>query len=187
MTIRLITASLVVALLTLTASPALAQTCEAPPGSAAVDQYCEAIPEGSGSQSGADFQRSAGSSSSDGTSGSGTGSGLSDDTARELRAAGSAGAAVEQLSRASRAKAPSGGSTAQGDVAGVDAASDDVSGSPLKAIPASVENGPVAGPVLVWALLAATLALLGLGWVAYRHRDDGVAGSPSDTREPPAS
>lgn len=187
MSARFLTFVLTIAVLVPTASPALAQDCEAPPGSAAVDQYCEAIPEGSGSQSGNDFQRNAAGASAGGNDG---GSPLPPATARDLRAAGATGAAVEQLARASRGEAASGGGASgpagegTGDVAGVSASRDDVSGSPLKAIPASVENGPVAGPVLSWTLLGATVAILGLAWVGYRRRGDDVS-SPPGSGEPP--
>lgn len=173
MSTRLLTITLAAALFTPAAPAALAQNCEAPPGSAAVDQYCEAIPEGGGSQSGNDFQRSAAGSAAEGTGGAS--SPLSAAALRALRAAGAEGAAVEELARTSRATR-GGGSAAAGDVAGVSAASDDVSGSPLNAVSASVENGPVAGPLLIWALLGATLALIGLAWVPYRRRN----GEPRD-------
>ncbi|UUY02894.1 hypothetical protein LRS13_19740 [Svornostia abyssi] len=45
-----------------------------------------------------------------------------------------------------------------------------MSGSPLKAVSASVQNGPVAGSLLIWALLGGTFAVLALGWIRYRSR-----------------
>ncbi|MBJ7328680.1 MAG: hypothetical protein JHC95_02215 [Solirubrobacteraceae bacterium] len=161
-----------------------AQTCEAPPGSSAVDQYCEAIPEGGGSQSSDDFNRSdnsgavAGSSSGGGGGTGGTSGQTASPAAEELEAAGADGAAVSGLTKTSGASATK-TTTSQGAVAG-DTASSEPSGSPLKAVSASVENGSTVGSGLIWGLLAVTLVLAALGWVAYRRHDN-----PDTTQSPP--
>ncbi len=172
--------ALLASLLAIIAAPAAhAQSCEAPPGSAAVEQYCEAIPEGDGAQSGNDFRREATDSAAGGggTTGQG-GSGdstLSPEATEALESAGADGAAVADLARASSGgrNTSSNGSSASeaGDVAGSSATSEEASGSPLKAVSASVENGPVAGSLMIWALLGATLVVLALGWMRFRRND----------------
>ena len=186
MRLRLVTALLAALLAVVAAPSAHAQSCEAPPGSAAVEQYCEAIPEGDGAQSGNDFRREAAESVSGGggTNGQG-GSGnpaLSVEAAQALESAGADGEAVADLARASSGgqSASSNGNAASeaGDVAGSSASSDEASGSPLKAVSASVENGPVAGSLMIWALLGATLVVLALGWMRFRRTDTTLP--PSD-------
>lgn len=166
---RLLPILLALAALATWSAPAQAQNCEAPPGSAAVDQYCEAIPEGGGSQSGNDFQRERATSGSGTTEGDATA--LPAGTATELEAAGQDGEAIAKLAAGGTTGTTSGGSAdASGDVAGATASSEDVSGSPLKAVSASVQNGPVAGSLLIWALLGSAFAVLALGWIRYRSR-----------------
>lgn len=166
---RLLPILLALAALAMWSAPAQAQNCEAPPGSAAVDQYCEAIPEGGGSQSGNDFQRERATSGSGATEGDATA--VPAGTATELKAAGQDGEAIAKLAAGSTTGTSSGGSAdASGDVAGATASSEHVSGSPLKAVSASVQNGPVAGSLLIWALLGSTFAVLALGWIRYRSR-----------------
>lgn len=179
--------ALLASLLAATAAPsAHAQSCEAPPGSAAVEQYCEAIPEGDGAQSGNDFRREATESAgagggTNGQDGSG-GSTLSPEATEALESAGADGDAVADLARASSGgpnTASNGTSEAEaGDVAGSSASSQEASGSPLKAVSASVENGPVAGSLMIWALLGATLVVLALGWMRFRR-----TGAPPPTAD----
>ncbi len=180
MRLRPVIALLASLLAAIAAPTAHAQSCEAPPGSAAVEQYCEAIPEGDGSQSGNDFQRessgSAGSGASSNGPSDGGSPGLSDEAAQALQNGGADGAAVSNLARASRGGEGSSGSSAgaateAGEVAGTAAQSGEASGSPLRAVSASVENGPVAGSLMIWALLGATLVVLALGWTRFRRTD----------------
>ena len=187
MRLRLVIA-LLASLLAVTAAPAAhAQGCEAPPGSAAVEQYCEAIPEGDGSQSGNNFQREASESAAGGGSTNGQSGGestaLSAEAAQALQSSGADGEAVAELARASgggQTGTPSDSTNDEtGEVAGTVAESDEASGSPLKAVSASVENGPVAGSLMIWALLGATLVVLALGWMRFRRTD--ATPPPSDS------
>ncbi len=172
MRLRLVIALAAALVPSIAAPAAQAQGCEAPPGSAAVEQYCEAIPQGDGSQSGNNFQREASESTpgGGGTNGqSGGNPALSAEAARELQSSGADGEAVAELARASGG-GPTGASDEEaGEVAGTVAQSEAASGSPLKAVSASVENGPVAGPLMIWALLGATLIVLALGWMRFRR------------------
>ncbi len=170
MRLRLIPVLSVALALAGSGAPAQAQNCEAPPGSAAVDQYCEAIPEGGGSQSGNDFQRERATSGAAATP-SGDSPGLPAGTATALESAGQDGEAVAKLAAggAGRTTASEDAAEPAGEVAGATASSDDVSSSPLKAVSASVQNGPVAGSLLIWALLGSTIAVLALGWIRYRR------------------
>lgn len=162
-------------------APALAQRCQAPPGSSAVEQYCEAVPEGGGTQSGDDFAGSGGRQDPGGNV-----NGLSRSAQRELRTKGADGAAVVGLVAASSGGnndggGSSGGTGPRGSVKGEAASGAGTpSGSPLKAVSASVENGATVGGVFVWALLGVTLLILGLGWISFRSRDaSGGAGNPA--------
>lgn len=163
---------------------ALAQRCEAPPGSSAVEQYCEAIPEGGGTQSGDDFQQSRGDGSS---SGDDSASGVSEATQQELSDAGADGAAIVGLAAGSSgggtggsggASGPgsdAGESGEQGAVRGASAQGSEPSGSPLKAVSASVENGATIGGVFIWALLGITLLVAALAWATFRGRGNDAA------------
>lgn len=168
---RLVFAFLLSALLVVEAPSAHAQSCEAPPGSAAVDQYCEAIPEGDGSQSGSDFRRQSAESSAGREQDDG--SALPAAALKQLQSAGSDGGSVANLARAARdTRQPlPGGNNEAGEVAGATASSDAGSGSPLKALSASVQNGPIAGSLLIWGLLGSTVAVLSVGWIRHRGGD----------------
>lgn len=165
----------------MSAPSAQAQDCEAPPGSAAVEQYCEAIPEGSGSQSGNEFQRERATQGGEGDAGGGQrNNAFSADTASKLESEGTEGAAVAALVGQSSRSSGSGstgsaGTTNDGGVAGAQASGGEASTSPLKAVSASVVNGPVTGPLLIWALLGSTVAVCGLGWIRYRGSSPDAA------------
>lgn len=150
---------LAVALSFAVAAPAHAQTCEGRPGSAAVDQYCEAIPGASGNEG-----PSSGAGSKGGKGSSGTTSAVDAGTGAALKAAGADGQALLTLAErggssggggsdgAAPAKAPStGGERPSGRV--VEAPQ----GSPLRAVASSVDNGATAGRALLWGLVGATV------------------------------
>src|SRR5687767_903772 len=80
---------LALVLIALMPSTASAQSCEAPPGTAAMDEYCETVPSADGQGGG-----TVGRGSSAGRSTSGGGSSLGTATEQRLRSAGPAGEAI---------------------------------------------------------------------------------------------
>lgn len=170
-----------------TAAPAAAQEqrCEAPPGRSGIEQYCEALPQAGGPQSGgqdesggvdrgtANRLRSAGpdgsavlslSGGESGNAGSGSGSGSSDD-------AGNGGA-----------QSGGGGADRSGDGSGAGAAEavevDEPSGSLLSALKSSVEDGPTLSNAFAWLLIAIAIGCFALGWIRWRRGSSG-AGDPA--------
>ena len=159
-------------LLLAVAAPAAAGTtdCVAPPGTAAIEEYCETVPSATGDKGGgvrapqpldrstrselralgADGQALAGLLRSDG-SGSASGSG-----------GGSAG------SKASN----SGGSAGTRGGGGASATQDEPSGNPLHAVTSAVEAGPTLGGGFAWALLGITALMIAAGWMRLRARRD---------------
>ena len=155
------------------AGPAEAQRqrCEAPPGRAGVEQYCESLPGAGGQQGGA---------------GGGAGRGVDGRTADRLRAAGDEGEALLSLSGGGGAAenggaAPAGGSDSGGNGGDSDTADssagsggisqaaqaeDEPSGSLLSALGSSVEDGPTLSNAFAWLLVMLALACFGLAWVA---------------------
>lgn len=138
-------ALVVLLLLVLAPAPASAAdpTCQAPPGTAAIDQYCENVPPPTGG-SGAGHGGSAP-----------TQSAVPARTARQLAKHG-AGALL----------ALAGGSTHARDTGRQPAAP----GSPLGSVGASLTRGDTIGSGLVWVLLAIALALGGAAWLRFRRR-----------------
>ena len=160
---------ILLAVIALPASPAVAQECVAPPGTAAVEEYCETVPSAGGGR---------------GTNGSGgSGSGTTPlappvpvpaDTVEELSGSGEDG---EQLAGAlgggDDGKKPGNGSDplagggsgeANAEVPGTP------DGSPLYAITRSVSEGATTGAAFGAALLFLTLAMAAWGWLGYRRR-----------------
>jgi hypothetical protein len=155
--------SLVVALLAaaVVAAPASAQSCKAPPGMSAIDQYCEAIPSAGGDRGNADTDRG--------------GLPISAQTRRELERRGADGRAIIDLSSAAKQKR----ATGEGSPSGTPAASstdeaDRPSNNPLSAISAGFgQTGDTAGPLFGTLLLVVALAFFGTAWLRYRRRAQG--------------
>jgi hypothetical protein len=152
----------------LAAAPAAAQTCVAPPGTAAVDQYCETVPSAGG-------DRGAGGSAPRAASPTPTPAAavVPPGTASTIAKAGKDGAALNRLlgqdhagrrgrSGSATATAPSGPTGA--------AAAPSPSGNPLDAIRRSLSDGSTAGSPFVWVLLLSALGMAGWGWTAFRRR-----------------
>ena len=145
--------------------------CQAPPGRAAIEQYCEVLP-------GAGGDRSAG--------GGGGGSGrdaLSPSVRRELRQAGAAGKVITGLVGESGADATGGGGSGDGRSgagAGDSGSGDGTASSggvrgepsdnPLEAVRSAAEAGPSSGSALLWALAAVIVLLTALAWLRSRRR-----------------
>lgn len=131
------------------AGTALAARCEAPPGTAGVDQYCETLPGAKGER---------GSGSGPGRVGGGPGGvgSLDRKTVGRLERAGQDGRGVLAL--------PSSGKQTR---ERVEPASDP-SESPLGAIGSAIESGPSSGRGFLWLLAAAGVGMVGIAWMRYR-------------------
>jgi hypothetical protein len=136
---------------------ALGQTCQAPPGTAGIDEYCESIPAAGGVTGPGDKGR--------------TGPGIPAATRKTLLGQGAAGKAVAQLAPV----APHG---AGGDKSSSSAGGSSNGGTPvhdqsngaLQAVASAVDTGVGSGPGFTWALLGLTALLGAAAWVRYRSR-----------------
>jgi len=143
---------------------AVAQDCKAPPGTAAIDQYCETVPSGSGG-SGAKSGKPASPTS------------LSRRTSKALARAGSDGATLAQAIGAEDARQPardksSGGRRSAGTGSKLPITrdtEDSASSGQVGAVRAAVGSRGI-GDSFGWVLLAATLLTVGIAWMRYRRR-----------------
>lgn len=144
---------------------AVAQRCEAPPGTAAIDQYCETVPAVDGDRGSGDPSAPAP---------------VAPETVEELNAAGADGRALAQAlghgSDGSPASdgGPGSGKNGSGGGAKPSGAGGTVpaapSNNPLSAVPQAVGAGATSGAGLIVVLIFATLAMMGWGWLAFRRR-----------------
>jgi len=157
----------VLALGLLAPTTASAQTCEAPPSTSGIEQYCESI-QGPGGKAGP------------GDRGSRGGRGVGGPTARELRGSGSDGRAVLGLAGGSRAGSASGSSGAGSgeDSGGASASQGSGRGSRDGGV-SSVLSGAMSaigsGSGLVWILIAIAVVLAGVAWLRFRRGGQGQA------------
>lgn len=162
--VLLVGAALAALLVLATAGPAAAAPgCEGPPGSSAIDQYCETVPgaggDGAGGGQGTGQGRGGGGDSS-------VGSSLGPGTSDALRRSGRDGDVLRSLRGAGSQKAGRGDRSAGNGGAGPS----DPSDNPFAAIGSGVDSGSsVIGPWLVWILVALALVLGGFGWMRYRR------------------
>lgn len=130
---------------------ASAQTsCQAPPGTGAIDQYCETIPraEGPGGAGNPGSTRAP--------------QPLPPSTLRALRGGGEdARALADSLGKGGR----KGGAAPALEAP----SSDEPSSNPLPAIKASVGSGGGIGAGFVWILVGITLLMLALAWLRFRR------------------
>jgi hypothetical protein len=168
----LLTALLAVASLTYPAGAGAQQgpSCEAPPGTSGIDQYCESVPGAGGNRGAGDRDRSSDES-------------LPAATRRALERAGKDGEALRGLA-GETPSSPGGGGDADnrsggsskdgkaGEGAGNGSGSvePEPSNNPLSAVTSAVDAGASAGPAFVWLLVALGLVLSALAWVRYRRR-----------------
>jgi hypothetical protein len=159
-------------LLLAVAAPATAGTsdCVAPPGTAAIEEYCETVPSATGDKGGG--IRSA--------------QPLDRSTRAALRAQGADGQALAGLLRSDGSSAPGGSAGSKGSKAskgaragstgtnggGAGATQDEPSGNPLHAVTSAVEAGPTLGGGFAWALLGITALMIAAGWIRLRARRD---------------
>jgi hypothetical protein len=148
-------ALLAASLALLPSATAAAQSCQAPPGTAAVDEYCETIPAAGGDRGSADPSRPVP---------------ISKQTAQELSGSRDGAALLRQLgndpakprgSRRSGSDEPSRSSAAPPSAP---------SSNPLDAVGSALSSGPTLGGGFIAALLAVTLLMLTWGWITYRRR-----------------
>jgi hypothetical protein len=143
--------------------------CVAPPGTAAIEEYCETVPSATGDKGGG--IRSA--------------QPLDRSTRSELRSQGADGQALAGLLRSDGSAATSGsgggsvtskGSKGSGSAGtsrgGAGATQDEPSGNPLHAVTSAVEAGPTLGGGFAWALLGITALMIAAGWMRLRARRD---------------
>jgi hypothetical protein len=136
--------------------PASAQSCQAPPGTAGIDQYCEAIP-GPGHNQGRGDR-------------GGPGHPVPHKAQRALQRAGKDGAALLHLTQSSPAQTGTAHKGGSGSTTGQSGASKGGGSDPFSAVKSAVQSGASAGPGFVWALVAIGLLMGGMGWMTYRRR-----------------
>ena len=159
-----------VAAVLLCAAPASAQRCVAPPGTAAVDQYCENVPSASGEGGG-----------------SGPGSTTTKPSRDTVRAIAQSGQGGEELNRylGEEVASRGGSSDRSSNSSGTRDNSKSQSGSnstkpaaqaprqpstnPLGAVQSAVNSGSTIGNGFIWALIAIALLIAGTAWVRHRR------------------
>jgi hypothetical protein len=151
------------------ASPAAAQECVAPPGTAAVDQYCENVPSATSDSGSAGSDRRAPSErTSRAIQRSGeSGRELNRFLGRETTTAstGSTGKSGTSGSSEERSSKSGSGSTEQ-----PAAAPQQPSSNPLGAVQSAVNSGDTVGSGFIWAMIVLTLLMTGIAWMRYRRR-----------------
>jgi hypothetical protein len=151
------------------AAPAAAGTsdCVAPPGTAAIEEYCETVPSATGNTGG----------------GARAAQPLSRSSRSALRAQGADGKALAGLLSSDGSSPATGSTTAtgstkqskqrsRGGVADTTATQDEPSSNPLHAVTSAVQAGPTLGGGFAWALLGITALMIALGWMRLRARRD---------------
>ncbi len=170
--------------LAITGPAAAQQSCQGRPGASAIEQYCEAIPDGTGSRQTPGDKAS----SSDKTSQVPTGS------RGDLQSSGPDGEAVLALVAASGGSGGGGGNSGAGGTSGGSGGSGksgtasggsgvgkvkgaaavqpavSPSDNPLRAVKSAVSSGATVGSGFVWGLVALTLLALVVGWIGFRQR-----------------
>jgi len=160
---RLLLLAGVVGLLAMPAG-ASAQSCEAPPGTGAVDQYCETIPRADGDE-GASNPGSTRSRDP-----------LPASTRRALRSGGSEAQALGELLEGPPGERRRGDAGRRGAEdgrggAGLSPTTEEPSSDPFSALTASLgQGGETVGGAFVWILVALALLMLSLAWLRFRRR-----------------
>jgi hypothetical protein len=146
--------------------------CQAPPGRAAIEQYCEVLPSAGGDRSAGDRRGGSGRDA------------LPRSVRRQLDQAGAAGHAIAGLaggsvgadearggrSRDGRTGEGAGGGVSSDGTASSGGVPGEPSDNPLEAVRSAAEAGPSSGSALLWALAAATVLLVALAWLRHRRR-----------------
>lgn len=153
-----------------------AQSCVAPPGTAAVEEYCENLPSAGGNQG-------AGSRPQGGQPGVGAGAPVVPvapvpaQTVEELQGSGPDGVGLARalgvVAQQVGGKAGAGAPASRGGVGATSTRKDTVpaeGGNALQAVSRSLAQGATVGAGFVTALLVLALAFVGWAWTAYRSR-----------------
>jgi hypothetical protein len=141
------------------AAPAAAQSCKAPPGMSAIDQYCEAIPSPGGDRGNGDADRG--------------GVPIPAAAKRALERHGPDGQAIVGLSQASAKQAGGSGRTTTSPRGQVPASvhPDAQSRNPATAIVSGFgDTGDAVGPLFGTVLLFLALVFFATAWLRYRRR-----------------
>jgi hypothetical protein len=143
---------------------ATAQSCVAPPGTSAIDQYCEVVPNGTGGSSGVPGS---------GIPGSGGPStpGVSRPTATALARAGADGRAVADLAGGAQSgrrarRTPATSTTGSPDRSTSPAVSSNVLEAAARS---ATDQSARVGTAFAVTLLASLLAMAGWGWLRFRR------------------
>jgi hypothetical protein len=156
-----------------TAAPAAAQQCDAPPGTAAIEQYCETIPSASGPRGG-DTEAEAKQP-------------VPPETLRKIEAEGAPGRELGQVLRgaatpvptsaAMPATPPSRRSKRKPERSATPrptpTATPVSTGNPLSAVRSALAGGETVGGGFPWVLLGIAAAIGGAGWLRRSRRHDG--------------
>lgn len=140
-------------------APAVAQDCVAPPGTAAIDEYCETIPEATGDRGSPLPPRR-----------------VPPATLESLRELGTDGAKLaDQLDRKVLAQRDDRRTELDGPAlttrgGGPAAAEDEPGSNPLDAVRSAVGTGARIEDELGWAIALVTLLIAGSWWVGIRRR-----------------
>ena len=146
------------ALTLLLPADALAQRCQAPPGTSAIEQYCETLPGPAG-------DRDPG-----GTRGSG-GSDLPPRVVSELEKAGVDGTrllAVTGRQGETGNSRPSSQTERSTSRKARDTSTSQESGDPISALKAQADSGPSTGPLFLWVLVGMAALLAAAAWARSR-------------------
>jgi hypothetical protein len=165
MTRVVLSLALALAAMLLAIAPASAQTCNAPPGTAAVDQYCENVPSASGNGG-----RGSGSQG-------GSGSKPSPATVRQIRQSGRSGKQLATFlgddevasARATRERSKRSSDQKKQADKPADATPRQPSSNPLGAVQSAVNSGSTIGDGFVWILLAIAVLIAGIAWFRIRR------------------
>jgi hypothetical protein len=156
------------------AAPAAAQQCAAPPGTAAVEQYCETIPSASGPRGG--------------DTGAAAPRPVPSNTQRELEASGTPGRELNEVLRGAATPAPATAiatprpGTRKRDkraapratpTAQAPAPTPASAGNPLSAVRYAVTGADTVGGGFPWVLLLIAAIVGGAGWLRRTRRHDG--------------
>lgn len=144
------------------AARAARANCQAPPGTSALDQYCETIPAAGGDRGTRD------------NSGARLGQSLSPRSAAALANAGPTGRGVLALPAGSPARGAAANRAGQTGHKGGDSASTPqaTSNDPLNAVRSAIASGTRAGSGFVWVLIGIGVFMGALGWIRYRRASD---------------
>lgn len=150
----------VICVTALAATPsASARDCKAPPGTAAIDQYCETIPTASGDR------------------GSGTGANqarvpIPGPTREQLSRSEEGQALVGLIDADGRVRPRQNGTSRSRPAGGSEFAPTPPAANPFSAVLAAIESGDTAGSGFVLVLLLVTVLMAGVAWHRARRRSE---------------